>query len=641
MSIFQSSSIGNFTRGGQTAIHFVRMIGQVLQKGMWVYVLALIGSIGTYFWMSTTSYERYITGKYFVADFVVERMKKSEGTMPLKLADGREVTVRTVNFIRDPGVRAAVDKVYRRAIWAVIGGFITCLVLLMIGIRFIYRFGSDQATDEHVRGTMLVSSPVLKKAVRQFGRIPEVTIAGVPMPKGSDTSHVMLMGGSGSGKSTVLKEMLTGVRRRGDRMVVYDNTGDFVSLFYRPGKDVILNPLDARSAGWDLWQECERDYEFDRMAESLIPDRATGGDPFWIMGARIVFSAMAQKIGREPNPSIEKLMHAILNVSIEEITHYVRNTEAASIISSGGERMAISVRGVLATYTKSLKYLSNDSAKFSLRDWIRQDEGDSWVFLTCRDDQRTALRPLITVWMDTAISALSSIPPDDNRRVWFSIDELPTLNKLPSLFDGLAGIRKFGGCIIVGIQSYSQLVSVYTRDGAQTIAGGCASWTVFRYNNNEGAEFASKNLGNSETVETYEGISFGANEIRDGVTLSKQRNIRPIVLPTEISQLPDYHGFLKFGRGLPVGQIKTIYREHPKVAEGFVDAGVGSTKGGSAGTIPDVERFDDSHETKRRERDENYVGNGLNGAPPPPQGDDPVRSAPPPQQDDMYESELV
>ena len=117
----------------------------------------------------------------------------------------------------------------------------------------------------------------------------------------------MLSGSSGTGKSTVAKEMVSAIRRRGDRMVIYDSTGELVSLFYRPGIDVILNPLDERSAGWDVWGECSRDYEYDRIAESLIPERSTVGDPYWTMGARIVFSALAKKLATQDQPSNEKL----------------------------------------------------------------------------------------------------------------------------------------------------------------------------------------------------------------------------------------------------------------------------------------------------------------------------------------------
>lgn len=74
-----------------------------------------------------------------------------------------------------------------------------------------------------------------------------------------------------------------------------------------------------------------------------------------------------------------------------------------------------------------------------------------------------------------------------------------------------------------------QLIDIYNRNGEDTIAGTCSTRFVFRCNDTVGDKWTSKGMGNSEMVETFEGISFGASEVRDGVTLSKQRNLRPIV----------------------------------------------------------------------------------------------------------------
>lgn len=574
MSIFQSSTIGNFTRGGQTTIHFIRMIVQVLSKFLALAIVTFILATGSIFWANTEPYDRYITVSWAAAQIAVKGLKRTEGSMPLTLRNGRETTVRLSAFLSDSAVQQSVQNIYRGAVWGLAGGLLSAIVILILVLKFIHRFGTGQTKDEHVRGGQLVFGAELKKRVRKLGKIPEVTIAGVPMPKGADVAHTFLAGSSGTGKSTVSKEMLAGIRRRRDRAVVYDSSGEFVSNFYRPGKDILLNPLDRRSASWDVWCECSRDYQYDRIAESLIPERSTAGDPYWIMGARIVFAALAKKLSLEAKPSNAKLMHAILRLGIAEITHFVENTEAASIISHGGERMAISVRGVLSAYTRPLKYLPTDAPRFSIQDWVARDEGDSWVFITSKTDQKAALRPLITAWIDTASAAITSLTPSQTRRIWLFVDELPSLNRLPSLPDTLANARKFGGCLALGLQSYSQLVDIYGKGGADTIAGGCSSWCVFRFNDIAGAKFASENLGNSETVETFEGISFGASEIRDGVTLSKQRNLRPIVLPTEIMNLADLNGYVKFGRNLPIAKVLTRYKKYPVVAEAFLDSGM-------------------------------------------------------------------
>src|SRR3546814_16703506 len=92
---------------------------------------------------------------------------------------------------------------------------------------------------------------------------------------------------------------------------------------------------------------------------------------------------------------------------------------------------------------------SSDVCSSDLRDWVATEGDDSWLFVTVKADQLPSLRPLITVWLDIAISAIMSLKPDQQRRLYCVIDELPSLQKLPSLSDFLARARKYGGCGIL------------------------------------------------------------------------------------------------------------------------------------------------------------------------------------------------
>eukprot|EP01013_Petalomonas_cantuscygni_P029019 TRINITY_DN53595_c0_g1_i1.p1 TRINITY_DN53595_c0_g1~~TRINITY_DN53595_c0_g1_i1.p1 ORF type:complete len:142 (-),score=17.75 TRINITY_DN53595_c0_g1_i1:207-632(-) len=98
----------------------------------------------------------------------------------------------------------------------------------------------------------------------------------------------------------------------------------------------------------------------------------------------------------------------------------------------------------------------------------------------------------------------------------------------------------------------------------------CSTWAVFRFNEERSAKWASLGLGSIEQLETNEGISYGVNDIRDGVSLNRQRHVRPIVLPTEIQFLPDLVGYLKLGRSFPVAQFKLKRKPLKKIAEGFI-----------------------------------------------------------------------
>jgi len=55
---------------------------------------------------------------------------------------------------------------------------------------------------------------------------------------------------------------------------------------------------------------------------------------------------------------------------------------------------------------------------------------------------REALRPLISLWIDTLVLRLLNEPMPDQKPVWFVIDELATLQRLPQLHTAITENRK-------------------------------------------------------------------------------------------------------------------------------------------------------------------------------------------------------
>ena len=196
-----------------------------------------------------------------------------------------------------------------------------------------------------------------------------------------------------------------------------------------------------------------------------------------------------------------------------------------------------------------------------------------------------------------------SLAQSDGRRIWVILDELPTLHQVPSLQPGLAESRQFGGCFVLGVQVASALRDLYGRNGAETISGLCGTRAVLAAPDRDTAQWSADSLGRSEIEEVAEGYSYGANTIRDGVSLTPRRELRSLALPSEIMRLANLEGYLKFPGPFPVAAIRLNYVARPKTAarfvaredNGTVDAGVGGAPedadaapcGDDAMTIPD------------------------------------------------------
>ncbi|MCY4440481.1 MAG: type IV secretion system DNA-binding domain-containing protein, partial [Deltaproteobacteria bacterium] len=207
---------------------------------------------------------------------------------------------------------------------------------------------------------------------------------------------------------------------------------------------------------------------------------------------------------------------------------------------------------------------------FSIRDWVGREDEKGFLFLTSRGDQHASLRGLISTWLEIPVHALLSLQQDGARRIWIVLDELPTLHQVPSLQPGLAESRQFGGCFVLGIQVFSALRDIYGRNGAETISGLCGTRVVLSAPDQETAQWSAESLGRGEVEEYTQGMSYGASTMRDGVSLTQHRQMRPLALPSEIMRLENLHGYLKFPGPFPVTEIKLRYVDRPASTERFV-----------------------------------------------------------------------
>ena len=94
------------------------------------------------------------------------------------------------------------------------------------------------------------------------------------IPKSAEAKHIQIMGDTGTGKSTLIKQLLQQVADRGEIAIVYDPAGEFTESFYQESrKDLILNPLDARSPYWTPSSELRNPAEARTIAASMYQPR--------------------------------------------------------------------------------------------------------------------------------------------------------------------------------------------------------------------------------------------------------------------------------------------------------------------------------------------------------------------------------
>jgi type IV secretory pathway TraG/TraD family ATPase VirD4 len=223
-----------------------------------------------------------------------------------------------------------------------------------------------------------------------------------------------------------------------------------------------------------------------------------------------------------------------------------------------------------------MKYLHDEKENFSIRNWVEAKNENGFLFISSRADQHESLQPLISTWIDIAVKALLSVEQnnyaDDNpRRIWIILDEIGSLQQLPSLLDGLAQSRQFGGAFILSLHSISQLKSIYGRYKTDTITSLCRNKLFFAGADDETSDYCSQNLGYQEIEEVKEGISYGANEIRDGVSLNHQKSLKRLVISSEIMCLKALQAYIKFAGAFPVAKVSFKVKNRDKIAVRFLN----------------------------------------------------------------------
>jgi type IV secretory pathway TraG/TraD family ATPase VirD4 len=313
------------------------------------------------------------------------------------------------------------------------------------------------------------------------------------------------------------------------------------------------------------------------MASAFIQEKKGNSDQFWIDAARRVFAVFAKKFKEEKGSDAtnQEFVDALLKVGYEDLAEFLTGTEAASLVSTKSERTSLSILSILATHISSMKYLRDSEDNFSIRKWVETDS-DGFLFISSRSDQHDSLQPLISTWIDIAVKALLSVEQNDHnsskpRRIFIILDEIGSLQQLPSLLDGLAQSRQFGGSFLLSLHSISQLRSVYGKDKTETITSLCRNKIFFAGADEETSDYCSQNLGYQENEEVKEGISYGASEIRDGVSLSTQKNLRRVVIASEIMNMKALEAYLKFAGHFPIAKISFKIKKRLKIAERFVD----------------------------------------------------------------------
>ncbi len=384
----------------------------------------------------------------------------------------------------------------------------------------------------------------------------------VRVPRRRESSHFLIMGDRGGGKSTLIRQILIQIKQRGETAIVYDPQREYTPQFYWSERgDVILNPLDARMPYWNPANEARNEPEALTLAASLFPNQDNTKGPREIFAHLLTY-------GPTPDELAWWMSHE------EEVDRRVKGTEIASAIAVTAPGQREGVMAELKRVAKALKLLPGEEEakrRWSTLEWSKERKG--WLFLTNTKTTRERLLPLTSLWIDLLVlrlmeEGMGNYAHAGPRPVWFVLDELAWLQKLPQLHAAVTQGRKSNNPVVLGFEGRSQLEALY-GDEAEAMLSQPATKIFLRTGEPGGAKWISETIGEVEIEQLHKSPRSGdfPHDPRSK-NYQVERRVEPLVTASEITRLGEQRGYFKSGN--LVVRLSFPYIDLPATQPGLI-----------------------------------------------------------------------
>lgn len=479
---------------------------------------------------------------------------------------------------------------FRLFIMLCAGSFIICV---WGGVEIDRRRQRRGQYGVHVRGTRFVSR-------RLFNRLAPKSKPGIVLRCGKRAwqtiriaeellaYHMAIFGATGRGKSTIIRELLHQVRARKESAVIYDPKGEFRDEFYSEERgDIILDPGDARCPYWELECEAEDEAQAAPWASAFWPE-IPRAQPFFRNYAKGMFAFLMSRYSafHEPeNPATAAALGYWLAHPKEQVAPKLKGTEFAVAADPSAKEQSGGLYATLGEVSRALRMMPatrEGRSRFSVRDYAKARRG--WVFMTSTPLTAEALLPLQSAVMDLLILSTQAppVPGENLPKVWFVLDELASMQRLPQLQSGMTKQRASGNVLVLGIHDMAQLKERYGDNGAATVTSQAATNIILQTESDTAAAAMAGLIGKEEIERMTESrpVHMAAKHNR-ARSWSNQTVESSVAMASEIQGVRRFKGWLKqegklvdieiqpLARTVKTGHIERIippliFREEPE-----------------------------------------------------------------------------
>lgn len=385
--------------------------------------------------------------------------------------------------------------------------------------------------------TVLQGSTVSKNALPQMPERPALILKGEfngrPAYFGVDedliSKHMLLVGGTGCGKSTLFYHIIEQLKSKmtaDDVMIIFDTKGDFHSRFYNPSMDCVIGNSPQyypQSQRWNIFKEILADGWGDRqvilntqeICKAFFEERTkNNNNPFFPNAARDLLAAILITIVRLGSESKEFVKENFYNNRIKEFLDSSSGTDLCDLLDGIMDMRSVlsyiegdsaQSQGVLAEMYSVVRDIFigvfAEKGGFSIRNFVRQ-KGGRTLFIEYDLSIGSVLTPVYKIMFDLALKeALGQTKSKGN--VYLICDEFKLLPNLQHIDDGVNFGRSLGVKVFAGLQSIEQLYEIYGQSRGKNLAAGFSSIIAFRANDVTTRSYISSLHGQNMVLEQY------------------------------------------------------------------------------------------------------------------------------------------
>ena len=387
-----------------------------------------------------------------------------------------------------------------------------------------------------IRKNMLYGNSVGENEVPVLNSAPFVKVPGtskgkktyIPLSEELLQMHLLLLGGTGSGKTNTIKHIVPQIQNAmtpDDVMLLFDSKLDFIS-FHRES-DIVVSSRESNNRTelyWNLFMEVVADgwnkesisSNSDEIAEVIFHDAiADSSQPFFPKAARDIFAAIIKgmtflgisdksyRIKHLNNRSLKKYLSIIDAQKLNDfLSAFPELIGVLKYVGSGKSEQSL---GVFAELQSVVSHIFSgrfgEDGRFSIRKSVDEMNGTT-VFIEYDPSKGKSLQPVYQLLVDLFLKEAIS-PSRKKGRVFVICDELKMLPHLNHFEDALNFGRSLGVSVIAGIQSMEQLYEVYGEFGGNNIASAFQTIFCFHTNNEASRKYIRGIYGENMSVLQY------------------------------------------------------------------------------------------------------------------------------------------